>query len=166
MTGSKWIVHLPRMHPFIGRAIPLHPCLVIYTFERLSCEARMEKLSALNFRLVSPETWKSWHWVSGNQELPPDFHLQSWQKFQSREIKYFKYNFLFCFSSRLAWLNNGIDTSAGKYIITGNSYGERIKIVESTESPSTDIRNGMYGIAPLWCRCRCINDDVDVSMMM
>ena len=87
------------MHPFIGRAISLHPCLVIYTFERLSCEARMEKLSALNFRLVSPETWKSWHWVSGNQELPPDFHLQSWQKFQSREIKYFKYNFLFWFSS-------------------------------------------------------------------
>ena len=71
------------MHPFIGRAISLHPCLVIYTFERLSCEARMEKLSALNFRLVSPETWKSWHWVSGNQELPPDFHLQSWQKFRT-----------------------------------------------------------------------------------
>ena len=43
----------------------------------------VEKLSALNFRLVSPETWKSWHWVSGNQELPPDFHLQSWQKFRT-----------------------------------------------------------------------------------
>ena len=48
----------------------------------LSRETRLEKLSALNFRLLSPETWKSWHWVSGNQELPPDFHLQSWQKFQ------------------------------------------------------------------------------------
>ena len=43
----------------------------------------VEKLSALNFRLVSPETWRSWHWVSGNQELPPDFHLQSWQKFRT-----------------------------------------------------------------------------------
>ena len=49
----------------------------------VSCETRVEKLSALNFRLLSPETWKSWHWVSGNQELPPDFHLQSWQKFQT-----------------------------------------------------------------------------------
>lgn len=64
-------------HPFLY--LPGHIC----TSERLSCEARVEKLTALNFRLVSPETWKSWRWVSGNQELPPDFHLQSWQKFQT-----------------------------------------------------------------------------------
>ena len=64
-------------HPFLS--LPGHIC----TSERLSCEARVEKLTALNFRLVSPETWKSWRWVSGNQELPPDFHLQSWQKFRT-----------------------------------------------------------------------------------
>ena len=55
----------------------------LVSWSLLSCETRVEKLSALNFRLLSPETWKSWHWVSGNQELPPDFHLQSWQKFQT-----------------------------------------------------------------------------------
>ena len=100
----------------------------------LSCETRVEKLSALNFRLLSPETWKSWHWVSGNQELPPDFHLQSWQKFQTGTRWNISSTISFSASplSRLAWLNNGIDTSAGKYIITENgeiSAKERIIIL-------------------------------------
>ena len=151
------------MHPFIGRAIPLHPCLVIYTFERLSCGARMEKLSALNFRLVSPETWKSWHWVSGNQELPPDFHLQSWQKFQSREIKYFKYNFLFwfspisaCMTEQWNWYECREIYYYGELIIwTENKYCRKYRITGSLR---------IYGMG--YTELYLCDEDVDALMMM
>lgn len=150
------------MHPFIGRAISLHPCLVIYTFERLSCEARMEKLSALNFRLVSPETWKSWHWVSGNQELPPDFHLQSWQKFQSREIKYFKYNFLFWFSSISACMTEQWNWYECREIYY---YGELLRR-ENKNCRKYRITGSLriYGMG--YTELHLCDVDVDVSMMM
>ena len=77
----KMLSLLLSIHPFIGSNFS--PSLVIRLWETVMWGMWVEKLSALNFRLVSPETWKSWHWVSGNQELPPDFHLQSWQKFRT-----------------------------------------------------------------------------------
>ena len=79
-VGYEILVHMSKNMKLINFKQSANLChLVSCVF--LSCETRVEKLSALNFRLLSPETWKSWHWVSGNQELPPDFHLQSWQKF-------------------------------------------------------------------------------------
>ena len=60
--NTKWNYVTAHMSTkFLSISIRFSPSLAIYLWsERLSCdcEARVEKLSALNFRLVSWETWK------------------------------------------------------------------------------------------------------------